>query len=170
MSKYETPNYEVLEKEEEFEIRKYHDFYIVEYKNSKDPTIKEGFGSLFKYISSDNREDEKIAMTVPVISQELNEQKTMAFVVPAEFGDQIPEPNNPNIHIRKFKEGVFGTIRYSGRSKESKQAEMKNKLDEWIHAKGYRAESGYMKASYDAPFVLPIMRRNEIWVRISKSE
>lgn len=168
MSKYETPDYDVLLKEDEFEIRKYVDFFIVEYENTEDPKIKDGFGSLFQYISSDNQAAEKISMTVPVISQEFDQQRTMAFVVPAKFGDQIPEPNNPNIHIRKFEEGLFGTVRYSGRAKEAKQAQMKEELDQWLLKTGYQKEANYMKASYDAPFVLPMMRRNEIWVRVSQ--
>lgn len=170
MSKYETPEYEVLLKEEEFEIRKYLDFFIVEYDNTEDPQIKDGFGSLLKYISNDNKENQKISMTVPVISQEVDKQRKMAFVVPAKFGNEIPEPNNPKIHVRKFAEGLFGTVQYSGRSKESKQTKMKEKLGKWILEKGYQMESDYMKASYDAPFVLPMMRRNEIWARISKVE
>lgn len=34
MSKYETPDYDILMKEEAFEIRKYGDFFIVEYELS----------------------------------------------------------------------------------------------------------------------------------------
>lgn len=170
MGKYETPEYEILLKEDDFEIRKYLDFFIVEYENTADPKMDDGFGSLFKYISSDNKENEKISMTVPVISQEQDKQSTMAFVVPSKFGDKIPEPNNPNIYVKKFEEGLFGTIRYSGTSKDSKQAKMRDKLGEWILDQGYQNESNYMKASYDGPYVLPMMRRNEVWVRISKVE
>ena len=36
MSKYETLDYEVLLKEDEYEIRKYVDFFIVEYENIHD--------------------------------------------------------------------------------------------------------------------------------------
>lgn len=135
MGKYETLDYEVLIREEEFEIRKYHDFFIVEYDNTEDPQIKDGFGSLFKYISSDNKENQKNSITIPVISQEADKHRTMAFVAPAKFGNNIPEPNNPKIHVRKFKEGLFGTVRYSGRSKESKQSKMKEKLENGSYKK-----------------------------------
>ena len=69
MSKYETLDYEVVIKENEYEIRKYLNFYIVEYENANDPDINNGFRSLFNYISSDNKENEKISMTTPVIQE-----------------------------------------------------------------------------------------------------
>lgn len=168
MTKYESPQYEVLLTEDEFEIRKYNDFFIVEYQNANDPAIKSGFGSLFKYISNDNQENEKISMTVPVIQKKTDQQKTMAFIVPSKFGRQIPQPNNPNLYVKKFEEGIFGTIRYSGLSKEGKQSKMKNKLEEWLLSKGYEVASDFIKASYDDPLTLPMLRRNEIWVRINK--
>lgn len=169
MGKYETPDFAVLLKEEEFEVRKYPSFYIVEYENIDDPKIKNGFSSLFNYISNDNKKNEKMSMTVPVIQQELDQEKTMSFVVPAKVSSQIPEPNNPNLTVKKFDEGLVATVRYSGLSKKSKQEKMKKKLERWIQDKGYQTESQYMKASYDAPFVLPLLRRNEIWVRINKA-
>lgn len=54
MSKYETPKCDILIKDNEFEIREYVDFFVVEYKNSNDPEIQDGFRSLFKYISNNN--------------------------------------------------------------------------------------------------------------------
>ncbi|WP_034551945.1 SOUL family heme-binding protein [Carnobacterium funditum] len=169
MSKYETPDYDIVMKEEEYEIRKYVDFFTVEYENSNDPEIRNGFGSLFKYISSDNKENEKISMTVPVIQEETQEKKKMAFVVPGKYRDQIPEPNNPNLKVKKFDEGLFGSIQYSGFSNQPKELKMKKKLEKWILEKGYQKQSNYMLASYNAPLVPPMFRRNEIWVRIIKA-
>ncbi|MGB6179082.1 SOUL family heme-binding protein [Carnobacterium sp.] len=169
MSKYETPDYDVVMKEDEYEIRKYVDFFIVEYENIQDPEIRNGFGSLFNYISSDNKEDEKISMTVPVIQEVANKKKTMAFVVPEKYRNQIPEPNNPNLKVKKFDEGLFASIQYSGFSNESKELKMQEKLEQWVEKKGYQKQSNYMMASYNAPLVPPMFRRNEIWVRVNIS-
>ena len=166
MSKYETLDYEVVIKENEYEIRKYLNFYIVEYENANDPDINNGFRSLFNYISSDNKENEKISMTTPVIQEVAKESKKMAFVVPGKFGENAPEPNNQNIKVKKFDEGLFGAIQYSGFSNKSKELEMTKKLEEWILEKGYEKQSNYMLAFYNAPFIPPMFRRNEIWVRI----
>ncbi len=167
MGRYETPEYKVLVKEDEFEIREYTDFYIVEYDNDNDPGIQKGFGTLFNYISSDNKENQKISMTIPVIEEIVQDKKKMAFVVPGKFKEKIPEPNNRNLSVRKFNEGMFAAIRYSGFSNQSKEDSMKKKLSEWLAAKGYGEVSNYMLAFYNAPFTLPMMRRNEILVRVN---
>ena len=168
MSKYETPEYEVIMKDNEYEIRKYTDFFIVEYENEMDPEINKGFGSLFNYISSDNKEKEKISMTTPVIQEVTSANKKMAFVVPGKFGQQIPEPNNPNLKIKKFDEGLFAVIQYSGFSNKSKELQREKKLESWISDNVYQRKSNYMLAFYNAPFTLPMLRRNEIWVRVIK--
>lgn len=102
MSKYETLDYEVILKEEECEIRKYMNFFIIEYENENDPEINNAFGSLFKYISDDNKENQKISMTTPVIQEVNKEKKKMAFVVPKKFKEKAPEPNNPNLKVKKL--------------------------------------------------------------------
>lgn len=168
MSKYETLDYDVLIKEDKYEIRKYVDFFIVEYENPIDPEINNGFRSLFKYISNDNKENKKISMTTPVIQEVTKENKKMAFVVPSKFEEDIPEPNSPNLNAKKFDEGLFAAIQYSGLSNESKELKMKKKLETWILEKAYQIQSNYMLAFYNAPFTLPMLRRNEIWVRIIK--
>lgn len=168
MSKYETLNYDVLLKEEEYEIRRYNDFFIVEYENSSDPNIKDGFGSLFKYISSDNKENKKISMTTPVIQEVNKEMKKMAFVAPREFAGNIPEPNNPNLKVKDFEQGLFAVIQYSGLSNNSTGMKMIKNLESWVNKKSYQRQSNYMFASYNAPFILPMFRRNEIWVRVNK--
>lgn len=85
MSQYETPDYDVLEKENGFELRKYRQFYIVAYDNRKDRNVNRGFRTLFKYISSENEDNEKISMTVPVIQEETEENRKMAFVAPKAY-------------------------------------------------------------------------------------
>jgi len=94
MAKYERPEYDVVLSESPFEMRKYKDFYIVEYSNSDDPEIEAGFGTLFRYISSDNQAKKKISMTVPVIEEISGDEMKMAFVVPREQWEHIPEPNS----------------------------------------------------------------------------
>lgn len=168
MSKYETPDYDVVMKEDNVEIREYFDFYIVEYDNINDPQIRNGFGTLFKYISNDNKEKEKIAMTIPVIQEEAQEKKRMAFVVPGKYREQIPEPNDLNLKVKKVNQGLFAAIHYSGLSSKTKELKMKEKLEEWIQNNGYQKESNIMLAFYNGPFTPPMFRKNEIWVRVSK--
>jgi len=166
VSKYERPEYETMESEPPFELREYKDFYIVEYDNTNDPGIENGFGTLFRYISSDNAMREKISMTVPVFEEIAGDQMKMAFVVPKEKWDHVPEPNNQWLSVKKFDRGLFAVLIYSGFSSGSKEQQMIEKLKVWIGAKGYREASNYMLAFYNPPFTPPMFRRNEIMVRV----
>lgn len=168
MSKYETPDYDVLEQENGFELRKYGQFYIVEYDNRKDPNVDHGFRTLFKYISSENEANEKISMTVPVIQEETEENRKMAFVVPKAYWERVPVPKDPNLKVERFDEGLFAVVRFSGNRSMTKEESMKNRLDGWVTDKGLKKQSAFMLASYNGPFTLPLFKRNEIWVRVTK--
>lgn len=166
MSIYERPEYKVILSEPPFEIRLYESFWIVEYSNETDPDILNGFGTLFRYISSENQNRQKINMTVPVIEEVLEGRMKMAFVVPKEHWNDIPQPESKWLSLNKFESGLFGVIRYSGRSDKSKENEMKHKLEEWLNENAYSAVDNYMLAFYNPPFTPPMLRRNEILVRI----
>ena len=168
MSKYERPEYKGILSEPPFEIRLYEAFWIVEYSNEADPDILNGFGTLFRYISNENEDRQKINMTVPVIEEMLEGRMKMAFVVPKEHWNDIPQPENKLLSLKKFESGLFGVIRYSGRSDASRENEMKKNLDGWLNENEYRSVDNYMLAFYNPPLTPPMLRRNEILVRIKK--
>lgn len=169
MSQYETPDYDVLEKENGFELRKYRQFYIVAYDNRKDPNVNRGFRTLFKYISRENEDNKKISMTVPVIQEETEENRKMAFVAPKAYWDRVPVPKDPNLKVERFEEGLFAVVRFSGNRSETKEQSMKNRLEKWVADKGLIKASTFMLASYNGPFTLPLFKRNEIWVRVTEA-
>ena len=166
MAKYERPEYTVLLSEDPFELREYRDFYIVEYDNAADPDVGSGFGTLFRYISKDNQADRKISMTVPVIQELSEDRMKMAFVVPKAEWEDIPQPNSPSLTVKKFDSGLFAVIQYGGYSNDRKEQVMLEKLAQWVQEKKYQPASNYMLASFNAPFVPPMFRHNEIMVRI----
>ncbi len=166
MSVYETPDYEVLLKENPFEIRRYSDFLMVEYENEEDPLSNNGFGTLFRYISNDNEEKKRISMTIPVIEEMTDKKRKMAFVIPKKHWEHAPKPNDPNLSIKSFDSGSFAVIRYSGLSNRQKEQKKLEHLVEWVDQKGYRRVSNAMLAFYNSPFALPMVRRNEIMVKV----
>ena len=158
LGKYETPEYEVLVKEKPFEIRHYADFLVVEYENEEDPISQNGFGTLFRYISNDNEEKQRIRLT--------ENKRKMAFVVPRKHWENTPKPNSTHLSIKSFDSGIFAVIRYSGLSNRQKENRNWDQLVEWVEQKGYRRVSNAMLAFYNSPFALPVLRRNEIMVRV----
>lgn len=166
MGKYESPDYTVIIRERSFELRKYKNFAVVEYEGSPKTERNTAFRTLFRYIGSDNEENEKIPMTIPVIVEKNTQSRKMAFVVPQRYKNDIPRPKDSNLSIQKFQEGLFATITYSGKNTSSKEQKAMKLLKEWVDKKGYREQSNYMVAVYNGPFTLPFMRRNEVWVRV----
>lgn len=166
MANYERPEYALELSEPPFELRKYEGFVIMEYSNEADPNISNGFGTLFRYISSDNKTKQKISMTVPVLEEDLGNRFKMAFVVPKAHWNDVPKPNSPLLSMKKIDPGLYGVIKYGGRSNEQVEAEMKTKLEHWVKAKEYRIASNFILAFYNPPIVPGMFRRNEILVRV----
>lgn len=167
MSHYESPDYELIKKEDPFELRKYPSFYLVEYSNDIDPDIENGFNALFSYISSNNNENRKINMTIPVIEDVNHDKKKMAFVVPKAVGKNIPKPNNRHLSVIEFEAGFYAVILYSGRSNKSLEQQKSNLLHEWIEKNHWDVQSNNKLAFYNAPFTPGIFRKNEIIIKVN---
>ncbi len=78
---YESQTYKVLEEKDNIEIRYYPRSAKV--KTSSDYGSNNNFRKLFRYISGNNTENEKIAMTTPVYIS--IDKKTMEFVLPNKY-------------------------------------------------------------------------------------
>lgn len=166
MSQYESPEFEIVQKEESFELRKYPAFYLVEYDNASDPNIENGFNKLFAYIGSNNSENKKISMTIPVIEEVKSDQRKIAFVVPKSFGDKIPKPKSKHLNVTAFEEGLYAVITYSGRSTDSMERQKSEMLHQWIQKKHWTIQSNDKLAIYNAPFTPGIFRKNEIMIKV----
>ena len=81
----EEAKYEVVDKNEIYEIRKYSDRLAVETSRAG---IDSNFRKLFNYISGRNDAQEKIAMTTPVTQVEKNGNMTMQFYLPSKFNSE----------------------------------------------------------------------------------
>ena len=167
MGFYESPDYQVVETFGDIEIRKYSSYSIVTYDNPGDKTSSQGFSSLFSYISKGNEREEKISMTVPVIDEKKQDRTTMSFVVPSKFNRKdIPLPKSDFLSVRVMEEGYFAAIRFRGNPTAKRLEENEARLRDFVREKGYRELSNYYNAFYDPPFQLPLIKRNDIMVRI----
>ena len=94
---YEEANYEVVAKNEIYEIRKYSDRLAVETMTSG---IDSNFRKLFNYISGRNDTQEKIKMTTPVTQVEKNGNMSMQFYLPSKFNlENAPNPSREDVKI-----------------------------------------------------------------------
>ena len=155
----EEASYDVLHKTDIYEVRYYSDRLVAQVTNKGD---NNSFRKLFNYISGENKNSEKIAMTIPVTQTKKDGELFMQFYLPSKFNKETtPIPTNPDLEITTIPEGYFAVIKFSGRSSD-KNFEKHNKilkqklLDDKIPTNGFA-----VRATYNSPFTLPPLRRNE---------
>lgn len=150
--------YEVIKKLDSIEIRYYPSATLV--KTSGGNT----FGKLFQYISGNNENSEKIAMTAPVY---MNEDKSeMAFVMPLEVHQKgAPEPKGKNVAVEVTKPRYVAAIRYGGYTNAIKETDHKKQLIETLAANGIEPLGEVEYLGYDSPYKF-YNRRNEVMVEV----
>jgi len=162
---YEEANYEVVKKNEVYEIRKYSDRLAIETDISNEGN---SFRKLFNYISGNNENNEEIKMTTPVTQVEKKGNMTMQFYLPSRFNkENIPSPSNPDVKILNIKGGYYAVIRYSGRASDKNFIKHKSILENELKKDNMIILSPPIKATYDGPFTLPMNRRNEAMFEIN---
>ena len=161
---YEEANYEVVKENKEYEIRKYSDRLVIE-TNSIEGN---GFRKLFNYISGNNEKNQEIKMTVPVTQEIKNGNMTMQFYLPLKFNkDNAPKPSNSDIKILTIEGGYYAVIEYSGRSSDKNFLKNKDILEKLLKQDNITILSPPIRASYNSPFTLPMLKRNEVMYRIN---
>ncbi len=162
---YEEVNYEVVKKNEIYEIRKYSDRLAIETEISNQGS---SFRKLFNYISGNNENNEEIKMTTPVTQVEKKGSMTMQFYLPSRFNkDNIPSPSNSDVKILNIKGGYYAVITYSGRASDKNFIKHKNILENELIKKDVSILSAPIKATYNSPFTLPLLRRNEAMFEVN---
>ena len=181
----EEAKYEVVKKDNRFEIRDYAPHILAE-------TVVEGdvkdagnnaFKRLFRYISGDNRSRDKVAMTAPVSQQPMREKIKMtapvgqrrvqekwavSFMMPASYTlETLPEPEDPNITLRQVPARRMAAVRYSGFWSEKRYLKYKSELESWIYERGLNIVGEPIWARYNPPFTPWFLRRNEILIPIN---
>jgi hypothetical protein len=183
---YEEPSYVVMQRlENNIEIRRYPERLAAEVElsaNNKDK-LDEAFRLLFAYIAGANHNarlgsskiertapvqtdvSEKIAMTVPIEVSENPKTIKMRFYLPAKFNvANTPDPIDKRVRIVSVPVEVVATLRYAGNNdrSDSRQSELIKSL----HGTQWRPSGAPYWLSYDPPFTIPFLRRNEVAVTV----
>ena len=175
-------DYTLIEEEGNFDIRQYQDYWVAstvvggEYKKS----TNKAFGRLFKYISGNNGqqakiamtgpviqqpEGEEIAMTGPVIQQKMGTNWVMEFVLPSKYNENSPpEPLDSEVKVVRKTGYKAAALRYSGNLSEKKFSDKKAELLDLVMQKKLQPVGEPFSAGYDPPWTLPFLKRNEVLV------
>ncbi len=165
---YETAAYQVSSKDSRFEIREYPALDLVSTPMAKTSNSESGsFRRLFGYISGDNEDSQKIAMTTPVFMEEGEADAQMSFVIPKDVAEKgAPEGTTASVKITKLTKGRYAVYRINGARTDKKIGAAKVALDQWLKSQDLEAAGAFIVAGYDPPFTPPMLQRNEVMVRL----
>ena len=163
----EEVKYTIIVKNKLYEIREYSDRLVIETKTSDQSS---SFRKLFKYISGNNKDKKEIKMTTPVTQTEKNGNMTMQFYMPAELNkSNVPDPNNSEVKVLNIKGGYYAAIKYSGRASDGNYVKHKDILEDQLKKDKISIINKPIRATYNSPFTLPMLRRNEAMFKIEKN-
>lgn len=169
---YEGPEYTVISKSGKVEIRRYEDMVGAVTPTAKDNQSgrNSGFGRLFRYITGENEEKTKIAMTSPVFMASDDEAKelSMMFVMPKETVESgVPKPSSEAVSVTTTQGGDFAVLRFKGHRSQEAQKEALATLRESITKQGLKSVGDPIFAYYDPPWIPEFARRNEVLIRVA---
>ena len=165
MQGYETQPYKVITTFDKVELRHYPSAMKV--KVNSRASGNRNFNALFQYISGNNSEEKKIAMTTPVYMRNDSDSQTMEFVLPAAYSEKAPTPKGNGVSVYQSDPGEYAAIRFGGYSSMAKQIRYTKLLMEELIKYGVQSIGEPMLLSYDAPYKF-YNRRNEIMVEINR--
>ena len=91
----------------------------------------------------------------------------MQFYLPSKFNkDNAPNPSRPDVEIVNIEGGYYATIRYSGRITDKNFIKHKDILESELKKDDISILSPPIRATYNGPFTLPMLRRNEVMFEI----
>ena len=170
----EKPDYQLVETFGEVEIRQYPPLLVARtwVEASFGDAGNLGFRRLGGYIFGDNADDQRIAMTAPVTQSIEDGGYWVSFFMPAEFEmDNLPDPTDPSVEHHTQPASQVAVISYSGSWRVSRFEEHLRILLADIEKQGnWRVAGDPVWARYNAPFVPPFLRTNEIMIPVERLE
>ncbi len=165
----ETPEYTVLKKYGDVEIRKYPNMVVAKTSlsnNSFENAGSNGFRTIANYIFGGNEGNQKIAMTAPVVMS-MGDSASMYFVMPKQYSkDQLPKPTGKNVSIVEESAKVLAVLKYGGFSSDKDIKKYCELLQEELTKQNISTKGSYMYMGYNAPWDV-VNRRNEVAIEVN---
>lgn len=165
----ETPNYKVIKTIGDVEIREYPQMILAQTKlggKRYESNGNSGFGVVANYIFGGNQQQQKIAMTAPVIMNMSDTEASMSFVMPSKYQlAELPAPNSAAVSLVSQDSMKLAVLRFGGFSSDEKIAKYAQLLTQVLKDNNIRTKGSLLYMGYNAPWDL-INRRNEVAFQI----
>lgn len=165
----ETPNYKVIKMVGDVEIREYPQMILAQTKlggKRYESNGNSGFGVVANYIFGGNQQQQKIAMTAPVIMNMSDTEASMSFVMPSQYQlSDLPSPNSPAVSLVSQDSMKLAVLRFGGFSSDEKIAKHAQILTQVLKENNIQTKGSLLYMGYNAPWDL-INRRNEVAFQI----
>lgn len=180
----EEPAFTSVLKDGMFEVRDYPALVVAEVTVSGEQkeAASKGFRLLAGYIFGGNKRRQSIAMTAPVAQQPTSQKIAMTapvtqiqntdswtvqFTMPSAYTmDSLPEPNDPQVHLRILPPARFAVLRFSGLARQADVEAKSEALIAAARAHDLVAIGPVSLAQYNPPWTLWFMRRNEVMIPV----
>ena len=167
-SDIETPAYKVIQRIDKVEIRQYPNMLVAKTSLSSgsfETSGSQGFRSIAGYIFGGNEQNQKIAMTAPVVMN-LGDSASMYFVMPSAYKkDELPRPSAGNVRIEEEVSKTLAVLEYGGFSSDEKIKSHCESLAKTLEKQGIQTKGTYMYMGYNAPWDV-VNRRNEVAIEV----
>ena len=169
----ETPNYKLVKKYKNFEIRDYEKMIVAHTKIKR--TFREststGFRRIANYIFGGNDKSMEIAMTAPVLTKFPSDINSnifeVSFVMPKEHNlKSLPSPDLETVSISERQLGRVAVFKFGGWATENRTKYYIDQLINSLKKERIDALGDIMVAQYNSPWVMPPFRKNEIIIAI----
>jgi hypothetical protein len=129
-----------------------------------------GFGPLISYISGNNLERQKIAMTAPVIQEPTGgETHLVSFVMPNGTDPKdVPVPANSRVSIKAMPETLTGVRKFSGGWNETRFNREGELLLKAVALHGFEPVGNLYWARFDPPWKPGFLKSNEALINLKK--
>jgi hypothetical protein len=165
----ETPNYKVIKTLGDVEIREYPQMILAQTKlggKRYQSNGNNGFGVVANYIFGGNQQQQKIAMTAPVIMNMSDTEASMSFVMPSQYQlAELPTPNSTAVSLVSQDSMKLAVLRFGGFSSDEKIAKHAQILTQVLKENNIQTKGSLLYMGYNAPWDL-INRRNEVAFQI----
>ncbi|UXA11455.1 heme-binding protein [Mycobacterium sp. SMC-8] len=117
------------------------------------------------------QQNEKIAMTAPVAqSRDAGGQSVIRFFMPSKWSmELLPEPDDERVELVEVPSETYAVLRFTGDRSPQAVAAKGEELLKGLQGSGFTPQGQPMAWFYDPPWTLPLRRRNEVVVSVSRA-